>query len=80
MSEEETKEELIQVSTQEIADGLELINKCIINLGERVKTIEEYVQNLTPASKIYYKPPGHDEYLDLKENFDTIYKRLNDGV
>jgi hypothetical protein len=80
MSEEETKEELIEVSTQEIADGLGAINECIINLGERLKAIEEYVQELSPASKIYYKPPGHEEYLNLKENFDEIYKRLNDGL
>ena len=41
MSEDKVKVPTEQV--QQIADSLSAINECIINLGERVKAIEDYV-------------------------------------
>ena len=81
-------EEKVQVPTEEevqqIADNLDVINECLIKLGERVKAIEDYVQQLSPADKIFYKPKGSEEYLNLQDNFNEIYKRLGalekDGV
>ena len=80
-------EEKVQVPTEEavqqIADNLDVINECLIKLGERVKAIEDYVQQLSPADKIFYKPKGSEEYLNLSDNFNQIYKRLGeleDGV
>ena len=82
MSEDKVKVPTEQ-AVQQIADSLSAINECIINLGERVKAIEDYVQELSPANKIFYKPKGSEEYLNLSDNFNQIYKRLGeleDGV
>ena len=29
------------------------------------------------AEKVLYKPSGSDKYLNIKENYDHIYKRLD---
>tara|TARA_Y100000004_G_scaffold154949_1_gene179320 strand:+ start:402 stop:638 length:237 start_codon:yes stop_codon:yes gene_type:complete len=76
-------EELVKVSTEEIAESLVAVNKCLIAIGERLEAVEKYVQTLSPADKIFYKPKGTDEYLNIKDNFDNIYERLGaleDGV
>ena len=31
---------------------------------------------LPTPDKTYYKPEGQDEYLNIKGNYDQIYKRL----
>lgn len=76
-------EELVKVSAEEIAESLVAVNKCLIAIGERLEAVEKYVQTLSPADKIFYKPKGNDEYLNIKDNFDNIYERLGaleDGV
>ena len=76
-------EKLVKVSAEEIAESLVAVNKCLIAIGERLEAVEKYVQTLSPADKIFYKPKGTDEYLNIKDNFDNIYERLGaleDGV
>lgn len=76
-------EELVKVSAEEIAESLVAVNKCLIAIGERLEAVEKYVQTLSPADKIFYKPKGTDDYLNIKDNFDNIYERLGaleDGV
>jgi len=76
-------EELVKVSAEEIAESLVAVNKCLIAIGERLEAVEKYVQTLSPADKIFYKPKGKEDYLNIKDNFDNIYERLGaleDGV
>jgi len=37
-----------------------------------------YIEYIQSFDKVYYKPPGGDEYLTIKENLDFIYKRLGE--
>ena len=30
------------------------------------------------VDKTYYKPKGYDDYLNVKQNYDIIYKRLTE--
>jgi len=65
------------------AEAHEIINECLVSLAERLKKLEEYVINIPTPDKILYKPSGEEEYLNLKENYDLIYKsikELQDGV
>lgn len=55
----------------------EILNRCILSIAEKIKEIEEYLINVPTPDKVYYKPPGEEEYLNLKENFDLIYSKLD---
>ena len=61
---------------EEISVALNAINDCLKALHERLEAVEKYVQELPTPDKTYYKPEGQDEYLNIKANYDQIYKRL----
>lgn len=61
----------------DVAEALNAVNECLIALGKRVAEIEEYVTTMNIAEKVLYKPSGTDKYLNIKENYDHIYKRLD---
>ena len=64
-------------------DALVALNDCIKVLGERLEALEKYVVELPTPDKVLYKPKGTEEYLDMKGNYDEIYKRigeLKDGM
>lgn len=63
---------------EQISKNFEMIAKAIENLAGRISTLEEAMGQYPPpgASMIQYKPPGKDDYLDMKELFDDIYSRL----
>ena len=61
----------------DVAEALNAVNECLIALGKRVAEIEEYVTTMNIAEKVLYKPSGSDKYLNIKENYDHIYKRLD---
>ncbi|AOO10448.1 hypothetical protein RW03080701_079 [Synechococcus phage S-RIM8] len=54
-----------------------IVNECIIKIGERLKDIEDAIQELPTPDKTYYKPKGAEDYLTLKQNLDNIYERLD---
>ena len=54
----------------------EAINMCLVAIGERLNAIEEYLKTISPPQNIKYKPSGQDTYLDMRENYDQIYSRL----
>lgn len=54
----------------------EVINMCLGQIGERLAAIEKYLNELPTPDKIMYKPKGAEDYLNMKENYDEIYKRL----
>lgn len=54
----------------------EAINMCLVQIGERLKEIEQYLNSVPTPDKILYKPNGAEDYLNMKENYDEIYRRL----
>ncbi len=76
-------EELVEVSWDQIGENLKNINECLLALGKRLQAVEKYASELPTPAKTYYRPEGYEDYLNLKENFDEIYRRireLEDGV
>ena len=76
-------EELVEVSAEQIALSLKNINECLLALGKRLQEVEKYMTELPTPAKTYYKPEGYEDYLNLKQNYDEIYRRLReleDGV
>ena len=49
---------------------------CLGQIGERLAAIEKYLNELPTPDKIMYKPKSAEDYLNMKENYDEIYKRL----
>ena len=62
---------------KQLAEALNTINDCLVKVGERLNAIEKYVSELPTPDKTYYKPTGKEEYMNIKDNFDEIYSRLN---
>ena len=71
-------EELVEVSAEQIALSLKNINECLLALGKRLQEVEKYVSELPTPAKTFYKPEGYEDYLNLKENFDEIYRRIRE--
>jgi hypothetical protein len=69
-------DELVEVPVEKIGESLKTINECLQVLGKRLQEVEKYVSELPTPDKTYYKPEAYEEYMNLKENFDEIYKRL----
>tara|TARA_Y100000356_G_scaffold107511_1_gene93611 strand:- start:200 stop:415 length:216 start_codon:yes stop_codon:yes gene_type:complete len=65
------------MSEEDIANALSTVNECLQVIGERLVAIEQYVQELPIHDKILYKPKNHPDYLNIKENYDEIYSRLD---
>ena len=61
---------------KEISTALNAINDCLIAVGKRLESLEKYVAELPTPDKTYYKPDGEEDYLNIKGNYDLIYKRL----
>ena len=71
-------EELVEVSAEQIALSLKNINECLLVLGKRLQEVERYMSELPTPAKTFYKPEGYEDYLNLKENFDEIYRRIRE--
>ena len=71
-------EELVEITGEQIGAALAAVNECLIALGKRLEDVEKYVSELPTPAKTYYKPEGYDDYLNLKENFDELYKRVRE--
>ena len=54
----------------------EVINECVKGLGERLAEVVKYVNEIPTPDKVLYKPKGHKDYLNIKENYDEIYRRI----
>ena len=61
---------------QDNQEAHEVINMCLGQIGERLAEIEKYLNELPTPDKIMYKPKGAEDCLNMKENYDEIYKRL----
>tara|TARA_B100000085_G_scaffold205820_1_gene189430 strand:- start:109 stop:345 length:237 start_codon:yes stop_codon:yes gene_type:complete len=71
-------EELVEVPINQIGESLTNINECLRRLGKRLQDVEKYVSELPTPDKTYYKPEGYEDYLNLKQNYDEIYRRLRE--
>lgn len=71
-------EELTEVSAEQIALTLKNINECLLALGKRIQEVEKYVSELPTPAKTYYKPEGYEDYLNLKQTFDEIFRRIRE--
>ena len=71
-------EELTEVSWEQIGETIKTLNECILALGKRLQAVEKYVSELPTPAKTYYKPEGYEDYLNLKGNFDEIYRRIKE--
>ncbi len=60
----------------EVVKNNEMINGVLMKIGERLEHLEKYVQALPTPDKTMYRPPNHEEYLNIKENYDLLYRRL----
>ena len=54
----------------------EVINECVKGLGERLAEVVKYVNEIPTPDKVLYKHKGHKDYLNIKENYDEIYRRI----
>tara|TARA_Y100001968_G_scaffold207736_1_gene190901 strand:- start:49648 stop:49962 length:315 start_codon:yes stop_codon:yes gene_type:complete len=63
---------------QDNAEAHEVLNQCVQGLAERLGEVTKYVNDLATPEKILYKPKGAEEYLNIKENYDEIYRRLEE--
>ncbi|AHB80925.1 hypothetical protein S-MbCM100_075 [Synechococcus phage S-MbCM100] len=73
----------VPATEYELNEALRAINECLLAIHKRLEQVENHVNELPTPDKTYYKPEGHTEYLNTKENYDEIYKRLReleDGV
>ena len=68
-------EQEVEVS---IGDSLVAVNECLIAIHKRLEALESYVNELPTPDKTYYKPEGYEDYLNLKQNYDEIYRRLRE--
>tara|TARA_Y100000004_G_scaffold155947_1_gene180772 strand:+ start:55 stop:303 length:249 start_codon:yes stop_codon:yes gene_type:complete len=75
---EEIKTETEEASAEQIGQILTNVNECLLALGKRLQEVEKYVSELPTPAKTYYKPEGYEDYLNLKENFDEIYRRIRE--
>ena len=64
------------MSENEVATALNTVNECLQVIGKRLDAIEQYIQEMPIHDKILYKPKNHPDYLNIKENYDLIYERL----
>ena len=66
------------MNAEERVTALNTVNECLRVIGERIQILEEYVSDmpLHVHDKLLYKPTKHENYLNIKENFDHLYERL----
>ena len=79
MNEEDflTEEQKIAIERwNDVYNAFDIINECLMKVGERVNDLEKAISEMPTPDKIYYKPPGTEEYLNIKGNYDELYKRI----
>ena len=40
--------------------------------------MEKAISELPTPDKVFYKPEGHEDYLNIKGNYDEIYRRISE--
>ena len=50
-------------------------NQAILQ-SQCIEALEKHVNELPTPNKVFYKPKGYDDYLDMKQNYDELYGRI----
>ena len=67
-----------KVMENDISKALLSINDVLLALGKRIEDLEKYVSELPTPDKTYYQPKGYEDYLNIKGNYDEIYRRITE--
>jgi hypothetical protein len=70
----EEEKELVE----SLNEALVALNDCMKVIGERLDALEKYVVEIPTPDKVLYKPRGAEDYLDMKGNYDEIYRRIGE--
>ena len=60
------------------SEAIDTIDKCLLRIAERLQAVEKYLNELPTPDKVYYQPDGYPDYLNIKGNYDEIYRRIKD--
>lgn len=74
MMKPEEEKELVE----SLNEALVALNDCMKVIGERLDALEKYVVEIPTPDKVLYKPRGAEDYLDMKGNYDEIYRRIGE--
>lgn len=66
----------IKNSLDDNSEAHNILNEAIVAIKGNIDEIVEYISALPTPDKILYKPAGAD-YMNIKENLDHIYERLD---
>lgn len=61
-----------------VEDALDAINECLLTIGRRLDALEKYVSEMPTPDKTLYRPLGYEEYMNIKGNYDEIYRRIGE--
>tara|TARA_B100000965_G_scaffold185147_1_gene154563 strand:+ start:1033 stop:1296 length:264 start_codon:yes stop_codon:yes gene_type:complete len=67
-----------KVMENDISKALLSINDVLMALGKRIEALEKYVSEMPTPDKTYYQPKGYKDYLNIKGNYDEIYRRITE--
>ena len=60
------------------SEAIDVIDKCLLRIVERLQAVEKYLNELPTPDKVYYQPEGYEDYLNIKGNYDEIYRRISE--
>lgn len=72
---------ITETDWQTVNDAHRVAAEAIQTISERIIQLEQAVaalQNVVLMGNIMYRPEGEERHLNMKENFDLIYKRLRE--
>ncbi len=64
------------VEVEKIEVALKGLSDVMSKLTERLIDLEKIVSELPTPDKTLYKPNGYTDYLNIKGNYDEIYRRI----
>ena len=64
----------------EVVKNNEMINGVLMKIGERLEHLEKYVQALPTPDKTMYRPPNHEEYLNIKNGHYPNLQRFPKAI
>ena len=74
IKEQTTEEEEVE----KIQNALKGLSDCMSKITERLIELERFVSEIPTPDKTLYKPNGYTDYLNIKGNYDEIYRRISE--
>ena len=72
IKEQPTEEEEVE----KIQNALKGLSDCMSKITERLIELERFVSEIPTPDKTLYKPNGYTDYLNIKGNYDELYRRI----